>query len=305
MKIATAVALVVPTTALVAAAAARGSSRRRLGGLGYASRKTKSAKASPKRSKSKRSKSKRTVPAKPGVRVDALEPTARDESTCLILGRSNPHYPFGPYEVCLTNNQQETLFHGFVGEKLGCGTFACAFKTRDPDKVVKITRDPQDVAALLRAQGSGMVPKVHAVYTLGSDEAGKGVSTETGNRTPAYALVVERLKTLNDIEKRESRKMFDVVNDYHDGKIDLHEACASNPRIVCKAVKAAAELKHRTGIKWTDAHYGNIGYGQDGKLKILDLGITKTALKEKPRILEGAVADRLRKQLAGIVRRAL
>jgi len=310
MKIATAVAFVVPTTA-IAALATRKPSGRRLSGLGEGKprdweQQSFSLFRKPVGSK-KKTKRAKAPQAKRASKAEASAASLGPEEQCLVLGKDHPRYRFGPYEVCLTKNQRKKLFKdGIVGLRLGCGVFACAFETNDPDKVVKITRDPEDVAALIKAQKTDVVPRLYAAYTLGSDPAGKGHSTKTGEQTPAYALVVERLRTLDEDDvDNYSSDIFGAVNDYLSGDMDLDEVEANYNDLGFQAAQAAGKLKKATGIKWTDAHGGNIGFDKNGNLKILDLGITKTALKRKPRILEGAAAARLREQLAGIVRRAL
>jgi hypothetical protein len=229
---------------------------------------------------------------------------AQDEGDCLILGKKHERFRFGKYRVCLTENQKKTLFkkHG-KGEKLGCGVFACAYGTT-PTRAVKFTRDPEDVAALLEAQPLKVTPKIHAVYTLKEP----GESLDTGEETPVYALVVERLKPFQGDERAtiddEIYQVRDMISEVRRHEYpNLKKACeargdACGP-ITLQTAKAAMKLK-KAGIEWTDVHAGNIGLDKRGNVKILDLGVTGTQLREQPKILEGA-RKRLRAQrLAGV-----
>lgn len=49
----------------------------------------------------------------------------------------------------------------------------------------------------------------------------------------------------------------------------------------------ATEKLRAAGIVWSDIHSGNIGFDKRGKLKVLDLGLTKTELKRRLKILAG------------------
>ena len=222
---------------------------------------------------------------------------SEDEGDCLILGKKhpNPLFRFGKYRVCLTENQKHVLFKRGKGKKLGCGVFACAYGV-SPTRVVKFTRDPEDVAALLEAQPLGVVPKVHAVYRLKEP----GESLDYGTETPVYALEVERLKpfqgeerALVDSEIYKAPDMVSIVEKGgYDSIADVCRAMREEGDGECGPITeqtAEAMLKLReAGIDWTDVHAGNIGLDKHGKVKILDLGVTGTQLKQQPKILEGA-----------------
>jgi hypothetical protein len=231
-----------------------------------------------------------------------------DEGDCLILGKKHARYRFGKYRVCLTENQKKTLFkkHG-KGKKLGCGVFACAYGT-SPTRVVKFTRDPEDVAALLEAQPLKVVPKVHAVYTLKEP----GESLDTGEEAPVYALVVERLKPFQGDERAvidsEIYKVPDMISIVEKGEYASIDAVCRAIReegdgecssITQQTAEAAMKLK-QAGIEWTDVHAGNIGLDKKGNVKILDLGVTGTQLREQPKILEGAKRRLAKHRLAGV-----
>jgi hypothetical protein len=91
-------------------------------------------------------------------------------------------------EVCLTKNQAQRLFgqSPTKAERLGCGAFACAWKLPN-GKVAKITTDPDDVSALLHAQGIDHVPKVHKAYKL----VDSGRLEGDGDERDVYGMVLD------------------------------------------------------------------------------------------------------------------
>ncbi len=213
----------------------------------------------------------------------------RDEGDCLILGRYHPSYKFGEYRVCLSPNQKKVLFKGKKGKKLGCGVFACAYGTTSRTKVVKLTRDSEDVAALLEAQKlePDVVPKVYETYKL--RDGGHAINTD--EETPVYALVVERLKQIPPAERVQLDDELPMIPDVVGGYESIDNYCAFNSKIACDTAKAAIKLKD-AGIKWEDVHSGNIGIDKKGNIKVLDLGVTGTQLKEQPKILAGLAGAR-------------
>jgi len=58
--------------------------------------------------------------------------------------------------------------------------------------------------------------------------------------------------------------------------------------------RAVESVLRAAGIEWHDIHAANVGYDAAGKLKALDLGLTKVKFKRKPVTLAG-----LRRALAG------
>lgn len=235
------------------------------------------------------------------------------EGGCLLLGRK--HHNFGdPYRVCLTQNQEQKLFKGKRTKlrKLGCGTFACAYESPLKSRVIKFTRDSEDVAGLLKAQKTGVVPKVHAVFKL------KQGGRTTPQRNPftmrvdeprhvdVYAMVVDRLETppaderyaleedmqrlrhaIDTVDKERKPLTIDnvcrLVNNDGDWGDDTEGSCTSTQMLVLDAVGKLRKI----GIDWGDIHAGNFGYDKRGKLKVLDLGVTKTQLEREPEVLEG------------------
>jgi hypothetical protein len=168
--------------------------------------------------------------------------------SCLRLGGQSTAY----YDVCLTPTQKKKLG---LGKKLGCGQFACVW-AKGPNRAVKITRDASDVAGLLKAQKTGVVPTVYAVYELKNGGNMHGVGT-----VPVYALVVERLKPVDQTTPPWMR--------LESGRSD----------VIKKLYKA--------GVNWTDTHWRNFGTDVEGNLKALDLGFTKLRLKKAPKMLAG------------------
>jgi len=178
---------------------------------------------------------------------------------------------------------------------------------------VKITRDSEDVAAMLKAQKTGVVAKVYAVYKLKQGGRTMPVADEITRRkdeprhVDAYALVVQKLRTPPGAEAEainedlyRLRDAVDSVN--HDRKelsiknvcpraasyVDESEAgpidgCTETQALVLDAI---GKLK-KAGIEWSDFHAGNIGYDKAGRLKVLDLGVSKTKLEHEPEVLEG------------------
>jgi hypothetical protein len=246
---------------------------------------------------------------------DETSSLPRDEDECLILGKPHANYDHARYRVCLTPNQEQALFKGkrTKQKKLGCGVFACAYTAPGSTRVVKFTRDSEDVAALLKAQKSGIVPKVHAVYRL--KQEGKTMPTREpwSGRTaesryvPVYALVMERLRTIPSSDEEDTNGSLMSVLDVPKEVVDAREVCnviEENQGAPCDDLqRETAEIReklHKLGIKWTDIHAGNIGYDKHGKLKALDLGVSKTELKRRLKILEGLARSGTQPKLAGL-----
>lgn len=198
----------------------------------------------------------------------------RDARECLEVGGDKPpHYPFGPYRVCLTKNQRAALFKNKPIREVGCGTFACAYEHPNPNLVVKITRDEQDVGGLLQARGTGLVPEVYDAYEL----RGGGRSLKDGKKTRVYAVIAERLRPLTDAQKLRLRPFEDALQYGVSGLMSPQDTCcdpydpmACNP--LCLAVLHLGRGLQDLGIDWLDTHGGNVGYDSQGKLRVLDVG---------------------------------
>lgn len=226
------------------------------------------------------------------------KPPKKDEpGGCLLIGRKHQAIKdTNEYRVCLTPTQEQTLLGGKkIGKKLGCGVFACAYAL-GKSKVVKFTRDQDDVAALLEAQNTGVVPKIYEVYKLkqGGEMPDPAKPYLSPQDVPVFALVLERLKTL-PVPKR---KILDAVlyqtPDVVGGYATREDVCASaGPEApICEQVVDVAKKLDEIGIKWSDVHAGNIGLDRKGNVKALDLGVSKTELKRRIDVLEGRRAPR-------------
>lgn len=255
------------------------------------------------------------------------------ETCAYVLTLGKRHYRYAPsaYRVCVTSTQAWKLFGATTKPRaLGCGVFACVFEHADPKKVVKITRDPSDVAGLTRGQG-GPVPKLHASYKLvGRPWWITNRRTELPwqkwpDQPEAYALVVERLRTLQGLEKakwnqrirrmvgfqaREDQKRQIVAAGRGKTTPDAPHARATShktPTIgdMAKAVcpktgpevescqlrirelnKMSADLRE-LGVEWQDIHAGNIGVDAQGRWKAIDVGASTTTLDAEPPELAG------------------
>ena len=226
-----------------------------------------------------------------------------DEGGCLLVGRWHHKYSSGPYRVCLTHNQEQKLFGGKrrSQKKLGCGVFACAYTIPGSTRVVKFTRDSEDVAALLKAQKTGVVPKIFDVYKL--KQSSRTIPkmdpmtfrTPEAQEIPVFALVMERLRTLSTDERMSADEHLPDIRDVAEGKMPGGAYCDSrvddDGNVGCddlemKVISAVEKLR-AAGIQWNDIHGGNIGFDSRGKLKVLDLGLTKTELKRRLKILAG------------------
>ena len=220
------------------------------------------------------------------------KPPKKDEpGGCLLIGRKHQTVKGSEeYRVCLTPNQEQTLLGGKkIGKKIGCGVFACAYAL-GKSKVVKFTRDQDDVAALLEAQPLGVVPKVYNVYKLKQG----GTIKPHDEEVPVFALVLERLKPLSVPR----RKILDAVlyqtPDVVAGYSTREDVCgAAGPEAsVCEQTVDIAQKLKDIGIDWSDVHAGNIGIDRKGNVKALDLGVSQTELKRRIDVLEGRRAPR-------------
>jgi hypothetical protein len=129
-------------------------------------------------------------------------------SYILTLGKRHPMLAPSSYKTCITPTQAKKLFGTDARpEPLGCGVFACVFAHADPNKVVKITRDPSDVAGLVQGQGLPQVPKLYEQHKLAhpprwtTPRRREHSWQEWPDQPEAYALVVERLRPLTGAEK--------------------------------------------------------------------------------------------------------
>jgi hypothetical protein len=221
------------------------------------------------------------------------KPPKKDEpSGCLLIGRKHENVSgSGEYRVCLTENQRQALFRGKIGKKLGCGVFACAYAA-GPRKVVKFTRDRDDVAALLEAQSTGVVPKVYSAFKLKQTGEMTGRNEDKPWLTPqdptVYALVLERLKTLSVPQRKALDERLYQAPNVIGGAMTTDDMCrGSGEYQICAETVMVVRKLRNAGIDWRDIHAGNIGIDRKGHVKALDLGLTSTELKQRIDVLEG------------------
>jgi hypothetical protein len=223
------------------------------------------------------------------------------------LGKPHPRYPGGKYSVCITANQHRTLFGDTPAvepKPLGCGVFACAYPTADPGKVVKITRDETDVAALQSTQGVPGVPQLFAAYKLNSYARWLGRSPTPPSRYDAnaylrppsrnerprkpepFGLVMERLATLDAAGRRRWTRRLECMQRHFSANMDKRTTvlacCPLKPKRDRFACMRAGVQLHETyerireyGIDVIDIHSGNVGRTARGRWAILDLGLSK------------------------------
>lgn len=193
---------------------------------------------------------------------------------CLEIGADRPpHYPFGSYRVCLTKTQRAALFKNKSIRQIGCGTFACAYEHPNPNLVVKITRDEQDVGGLLLARNSGLVPEVYDAYEL----RGGGRSLKDGKKTRVYAVVADRLRPLTEAQRLRLRPFEDALQYGVSGLMSPQDTCCDpyDPMAcnrLCLDVLQLGRGLQDLGVDWLDTHGGNVGYDSSGKLRVLDVG---------------------------------
>jgi hypothetical protein len=211
------------------------------------------------------------------------------------------------YKTCITPTQARKLFGTTTRPRpLGCGVFACVFEHTDPSKIVKITRDPSDVAGLLQGQGLAQVPKVYASHKLVGRPwwTTPRVKTESWQTWPdrpeAFALVIEKLHVFSGAEKPKWAKRIFRLRRLPKQDVEQHRSataksvCPKKPSAEAKdcythmmqliAIRAALAKR---GIDWTDVHAGNIGVDKNGRWKVLDLGASTTPLTVEPPELAG------------------
>ena len=231
----------------------------------------------------------------------------------LTLGKRHHRYAPSAYQTCITPTQAKVLFGTTAKPKpLGCGVFACAFQHKDPDKIVKITRDPSDVAGLIQGQGLAQVPKLYASHKLTGQPRWTTPRrrTESWQKWPdqpsAFALVVEKLYVMTGAEKSKWNQRIRRMQRFQELAERQQNATGSKTtpgrkpitigdmaKAVCpkkpiaeaarcslrmrELNKMSADLQSR-GIDWQDMHAGNIGSDNKGRWKALDLGASPTTL---------------------------
>lgn len=227
-------------------------------------------------------------------RARRLPRTRATPETCLVVGRDHQHYPFGPYHVCLTKTQRARLFGRRPIQEIGCGTFACAYDhPTDPAKIVKVTRDSEDLGGLHRAQGTGLVPTMHAAYELRNG----GRAVNDGRKTRVYAAVLDRLEMPAARGEGLTRDQVDALQYAVSGLMPVKAACCGRGGCndLCVRIADVGSRLHAQGIDWIDTHAGNVGYAADGRLQVLDMGRSEVPAPPLP-----VLAARRRRQLGAV-----
>lgn len=237
------------------------------------------------------------------------------ERRCLQTGSGEGVYD-KPFFTCLTDRQWGKLFGPTTSRvrPIACGSFACVYPARDPDKVVKLTADPTDVIATRAAQG---IPHVVTLYSHGKVRGGHfgdppGGAVSGGVYDERWAMVLERLKPLRgresrqvarewmkcarDQRKKRTGKREKVCCDRYTGGGQLPKSgMTPTRRKRCRRLVAATkfldEKFRERGIQFTDWHGGNIGRDREGNWKLLDLGYSfypERGARRAIRTLQGA-----------------
>ena len=173
--------------------------------------------------------------------------------------------------ACLTPTQLHRLFGGRLpGPPVGSGGRASVYAAPRPDRLVKLTVDPEDVAGLLRGQGSRHLVEVDAAYELPQGTA----AIDGDTRRPLYAVVVERVRPLPAGLSAGFRAASTVLK----SRGGQPAACAhfsgltpAEHEVCGQVVEAYSDLRQH-GVDWADRSWANAGYDAAGRLKVLDVG---------------------------------
>ena len=270
---------------------------------------------------SRRTTTTKTEPRSSRAKTLTKTPKANGQ-VCVRQGRNAGSFsgrPSSQYTVCLTENQKRVL--GSLDKRLGCGTIACAYTAPENDKVVKLTRDAEDVAALQLAN-EAKIPwavKLHAAYRL----KGGGIE-QGGKRIPVYAMVVDRVKPVPETDEDRVSDWMNITDDVaaairangdqrlstYDLEPYRREACGKEfgaRRAQCREVVAdyndAYAAFKKIGIDWSDAHAGNIGYkGDSPNFVVIDLGLSAKNKKPQAELLAGMKKRLLNRALKGTIK---
>jgi hypothetical protein len=212
----------------------------------------------------------------------------------------------GGGEHCLTYSQFATLFgkRRTMPKKIGCGFFACVYQSPDPNKVVKITRDSSDPASLMLVQGSAAAPTLYRTFRL------KNPDRWPGETWSVYAMVTEKLRPIiksgvaatpreQEAERRIDR-MFGCLREYDPNsccrerklRVGGVKGVAACMRLVKAVREIGTELRTHGMSHLPDVHSGNFGYDRQGRLKMLDFGVSG---REPGKLRELAGARRRRR----------
>lgn len=165
-----------------------------------------------------------------------------------------------------------------LGRKLGCGSFGCAYTRKGyPDQVVKITGDPSEVAAaqrVIEARKRGhRLPGVVRFYRTFAVQSSR-----------LFVVVQERLLPLRAEEYRLIEEQHNALynlgtlgtpRDQQKGAKLLARDYAVPWRAIYDLLRVFDELRD-IGVEWHDLHEGNVLRSSSGRLKVIDLGISRS-----------------------------
>lgn len=168
-----------------------------------------------------------------------------------------------------------------LGEKLGQGSYGTAFRQKGkPNNVVKITGDPQEIAAIQRVYEAVANKETswRKLPALTRPLAVQGFLNDCNAVVPVYCTVQEFVP--GDLTRQEA----DFIDNYNDAILDgdvgpndavtdgLGKAGAANVKRLYDTVRELA----RIGVNWGDLHSGNVRKDAVGHWKIIDLGLSRS-----------------------------
>jgi hypothetical protein len=220
--------------------------------------------------------------------------------------------------LALTANQCKVLKP--IGVPLGCGVYGCAYDQSETGKVVKFTKDPEDVAALEAMSKTGDSVPFYSSYQL------RGLKTARGGeaKKPVYAVIVDKVEPLDYEDafyidqvfgavarsnavvglqaqkksKSSSRNQApSVLLALPGAKLNLSAGCkyfvdrtqGTNLKRCLKVTNRVLDITRtaaKKGLWFTDSHSGNFGYLK-GKIVVSDLGLTYAKFDKPPASLRG------------------
>lgn len=192
---------------------------------------------------------------------------------------------------------------------LGGGSFGVAgISAEDTEKVVKLTTDPEEVAAASVLVGK-MVFHIVSFFEAALISKMKAMNINTGVEQPVGITVAERLDRVGCATVEGGRELNRIVDGVKREFGVEADAVIHMPPTVAKRrlMKAAPELVSRLrlsdindlveiaegveelmsfGIHAVDFHRGNVGFSdRDGVYKIFDIGLSSIKKSAKPKVL--------------------
>lgn len=217
--------------------------------------------------------------------------------SCLFIGKLNKRLTnSGKYQICLTDEETQTLFAGQEPIPIGCGTYACAYEDpSDDSRVVKLTHDADDVISTILASqyGEPHVAQLFGMYKL----TNPGIMEHSGEEVPVYAMRVEKLYPFPENQKRFVARLLQPIVRFalwrHNFGIEQHmtpeqlkasmlSECPPRGREFVSEFLDTISRFDFNGIRFRDIHVGNLGLDKDNDWKILDLGMSSPDLSAAP-----------------------